>query len=36
VVDKILGWEDIVDSYGRTLVTSWTYGDKSFTERWIE
>lgn len=35
IVDRILGWEDITDSSGRTLVTSWTYGDKNFTERWI-
>ncbi len=36
VVNSILGWEDIVDAYGRTLVTSWKYGDKKYTERWIE
>ena len=36
VVNKILGWEDIVDARGRTLVTSWTYGDNKYTERWIE
>ena len=35
VVDKILDWEDIVDSYGRTLVTSWTYGDNKYTARWV-
>jgi len=34
VVSKILGWEDIVSSRG-TLVTSWRYGDDTFTERWI-
>jgi len=34
VVSKILGWEDIVSSQG-TLVTSWCYGNKSFTERWV-
>jgi hypothetical protein len=36
VVNKIIGWEDIVDSYGRTLVTSWVYGDNKYTERWVE
>jgi hypothetical protein len=35
VVSGILGWEDIIDSAGRTLVTSWRYGDDTFTERWI-
>lgn len=34
VVNKILGWEDIVDARGRTLVTSWAYGDNKYTERW--
>lgn len=34
VVNQILGWEDIVDSQGRTLVTSWAYGDNKYTERW--
>ena len=34
VVKKILGWEDIVDAQGRTLVTSWAYGDNKYTERW--
>ena len=36
VVNKIIGWEDIVDSYGRTLVTSWVYGDNKYTERWVQ
>lgn len=34
-VSKILGWEDIVDARGRTLVTSWRLGDKTFTEEWL-
>lgn len=35
VVSSILQWEDIVNSRGQTLVTSWQYGDDSFTERWV-
>jgi DnaJ-domain-containing protein 1 len=35
VVSEILAWEDIVDNHGRTLVTSWRYGDDRFTERWV-
>jgi len=35
VVSKILQWEDIVDSAGRTLVTSWRFGDDRFQERWV-
>jgi len=35
VVSKILGWEDIVNQRGEVLVTSWCFGDDSFTERWV-
>lgn len=35
VVSRILAWQDIIDSAGRTLVTSWRYGDDTFTERWV-
>ena len=35
VVDKIHGWEDIINERGETLVTSWAYGDDSFTEAWV-
>lgn len=35
VVSRILQWEDIVNSRGQVLVTSWRYGDDSFTERWV-
>jgi len=35
VVSKILQWEDIVNSAGQTLVTSWRYGDDTFQERWV-
>jgi DnaJ-domain-containing protein 1 len=35
VVSRILQWEDIVNAQGRTLVTSWQFGDDSFTERWV-
>lgn len=34
-ITKILQWEDITDSAGRTLVTSWPAGAKTFTETWI-
>jgi hypothetical protein len=35
VVSEILQWEDIVNTAGQTLVTSWTMGDDTFTERWM-
>lgn len=35
VVSRILQWEDIVNTASQTLVTSWRYGDDSFTERWV-
>ena len=35
VVSEILQWEDIVNSRGQVLVTSWTMGDDRFTERWV-
>lgn len=35
VVSRILQWEDIRDNAGRTLVSSWVYGDDKPTERWI-
>ncbi len=35
IVDEILAWEDIYDGNGNALVTSWTYGNKTFTEIWV-
>lgn len=35
VVEKILGWEDITDSQGRTMVTSWPRGADSFIVEWV-
>ena len=35
VIEKILDWKDIVDARGRTLVTSWPRGAKTFEERWV-
>lgn len=35
VVSKIERWEDITDARGRTLVTSWAMGAKTFTEAWV-
>ena len=35
VVSKIIGWEDIVNAAGQTLVSSWRMGDKSPTEMWL-
>jgi hypothetical protein len=34
-VDEILAWADIFDPEGNVLVTSWTWGDDTFTEMWI-
>ena len=34
-VEEILDWQDIADEQGRVLVSSWAYGDKEPTERWI-
>lgn len=34
VVEKILGWEDIVNSTGQVLVTSWALNAKEPTEIW--
>lgn len=35
VVDTILGWEDIVNDQGKTLVTSWPAGATTFEESWV-
>jgi curved DNA-binding protein CbpA len=35
MVDKILAWEDIYNSQGQMLVTSWPAGAKTFTEVWV-
>jgi hypothetical protein len=34
-VSKILLWEDIVNSQGQTLVTSWSMGAQMLTESWV-
>jgi len=34
-VSQILGWEDILDSAGRTLVSSWAMGAERPTESWV-
>lgn len=34
-VQEILDWQDIVNDRGQVLVSSWAYGDKEPTERWI-
>lgn len=34
-VTKIIQWNDIVDSNGKTLVTSWPRGAENFTEDWV-
>lgn len=34
-VTKILSWEDIVDSQGRTLIVSWPAGAKEPVEEWL-
>lgn len=33
-VEKIVGWDDITDSSGRVLVTSWRQGAVAFDEEW--
>ncbi len=34
-VDKIISWDDIKDDQGRTMVTNWTMGEKTFQTFWI-
>ncbi len=36
VVSKILDWQDITNQDGKTLVTVWTMGEKTYQERWIQ
>lgn len=36
VIESILGWQDIVDSRGRTLVSSYVYGAEAPTESWVD
>jgi len=35
-VSRILLWQDIIDSAGRVLVTSWLVGADTFTRKWVE
>lgn len=35
-VETIHGWNDIVDLYGRILVTSWPMNGKSYVEHWVD
>lgn len=35
VVSKIHQWDDITDAQGRTLVSSWAFGDESYTKTWV-
>jgi hypothetical protein len=35
VVSKLLQWEDITDSKGRTMVSSWPIGAKHFQVQWV-
>jgi hypothetical protein len=35
LVQQILGWEDITNSRGQTLVTSWPMGAQMFEENWV-
>ena len=34
-VEKIMAWEDIVNTYGQTLIVSWPAGADRFTEQWV-
>lgn len=36
VVSSIKQWQDIVNSRGEVLVTSWAAGDDTFTESWMQ
>ena len=35
VIESILGWQDIVNARGQTLVSSYVYGDEEPIERWV-
>jgi hypothetical protein len=35
VVSKIAAWQDIVNSKGETLITTWGAGEDNFTEAWV-
>jgi len=35
VVEKINAWNDITDPNGKTMVTTWINGDKTFTIYWV-
>jgi len=35
VVSKIYAWEEIINSRGQVLVTSWPFGADMFSERWV-
>ena len=35
VITEILGWQDIVNQYGQTLVVSWIYGEDAPREEWV-
>lgn len=35
VINKILAWDDITDSHGRTLVTSWPKDAQTFMKNWV-
>lgn len=35
IANKINGWKDIINDQGKTLVTYWTFGNKSFTKEWV-
>lgn len=34
MITEILGWQDIVNEHGQTLISSWVYGDEKPTEVW--
>lgn len=35
VIERVLGWEDIVRADGKTLVASWIYGQDAPLEEWV-
>lgn len=35
VIAEILGWQDIVNEFGQTLVSSWVYGEETPREEWV-
>ena len=35
MITEILGWQDVVNEHGQTLVASWVYGEDAPREEWV-